>query len=66
MKRRDLLRAGFNNLARVLPAALAATGSLGRLLSVGAGRGQPPEAASFPSGNREVAGIAEFSKKEEV
>lgn len=66
VQRRDLLRAGFKNLAQILPVSLAATGGLGRLLNLGAGLSRPREVASFPTGNREADGNAQVLKKEEV
>ena len=65
MKRREMLRAGFRDLAQALPLALVATGGLGRLLNVGAGLVRPPLAASFPSGNAQTLGKSEVLKEEE-
>ena len=65
MKRREMLRAGFRDLAQALPLALVATGSLGRLLTAGAGLLRPPTAASFPGGNGRISGKSEVYKEEE-
>ncbi|MHB8069329.1 MAG: hypothetical protein ACYDIC_15665 [Desulfobaccales bacterium] len=64
MKRREMLRQGLSELAQVLPWALAATGSFGRLFGAGAGRSRPRDVASFPRGHRETEAPA--LKKEEV
>jgi len=64
MKRREMLRASFRELAQALPLALGAAGSLGRLLHAGAGMVRP-QAASFPRGNMEVVSKSGFSKEEE-
>jgi hypothetical protein len=66
VKRREMLRKSMGDLAQILPLALAATGSLGRLLSLKAGLTRPREAASFPTGNREGAGKAQVITTEEV
>lgn len=65
MKRRDLLRASFSKAAQVLPLALAATGSLGKLLQMGAGLAPPPEAASFPRANPKEACNSKAVNQEE-
>jgi hypothetical protein len=66
VKRREMLRAGFSRAAQVLPLALTATGSLGKLLQMGAGLAPLPEVASFPTGNPKEAGNSEdLTKREE-
>jgi len=64
MKRREMLRQGLDGLTRILPWALATTGSLGRLFGAGAGRCRVREVPSFPRGNRETE--AKMLEKEEV
>jgi len=60
-----MLRAGFSKAAQILPQALAAGGSLGRLLQTGAGLPPPREVASFPSGNPEASDNSKELTKEE-
>lgn len=66
MNRREMLRKGIGDLAQVLPFTLEAAGSLGRLLTLGAGLHRPRAASSFPTGNREGDGTPKVLKKEEV
>jgi hypothetical protein len=65
MNRRDMLRAGFRDLARTLPLALGAAGGLGRLLNRVAATARPPRAASFPRGNMAAANQSGVLPKEE-
>ena len=65
MKRREMLRAGFSKAAKALPLALAAAGSLGGLLQMGAALAPAPEAASFPTGNQGTNHSDDLIKEEE-
>ncbi|MDD2902169.1 MAG: hypothetical protein PHU44_07010 [Syntrophales bacterium] len=66
LKRREMLRLGLTKAARILPLALAATGSLGRLMQVGAGLIHPQKVASFPAGKPEEAHRSEDLTMEEA
>ena len=61
-----MLRQGLTKAAQVLPLALSATGSLGRLMQVGAGLLQPQEVASFPAGKPKATDPSEELIKEEA
>jgi hypothetical protein len=61
-----MLHAGFSKVAQALPLALAATtGSLGKLLQMGAGLAPAQEVASFPAGNPKGSINAENRTKKE-
>ena len=66
MKRREMLRLSLTKAARILPLTLSVTGSLVRLVQVGAGVLQSQEVASFPAGNPNQADQSKDLIKEEA